>query len=180
MPASNNLARNLEREDQGRGPKLVIRANDPNWSPPAGKKLVLVDMDGTLADVTHRLHHVRGGGRRKNWKRFFEEMVKDRPNEIIAKWVRQLEPEYAVIIVSGRPANYARHTIEWLERYRIPFSGLLMRREGDFRADYIVKKEILDKLPKERIAFVIDDRASVCDMWRTSGLSCYQIAEGDF
>src|SRR3954465_46256 len=99
MSAARNIPLHLSFE--------ISQANDPGWSPPADKQLVLVDMDGTLADVSHRLHHVRGG-KRKNWKRFFEEMVSDRPNEVVAEWVRGLEPDYAVIIVSGRPANYGR------------------------------------------------------------------------
>jgi hypothetical protein len=144
----------------------------------AERKLVLVDMDGTLADVTHRLHHVRG--RKKNWKRFFGEMQHDPPNPVIAEWVRNLVPEYEVWIVSGRPDDYKDVTIDWLRRHHIPFSEIRMRRGGDFRPDHIVKKEILDSIGEERVAFVIDDRNSVCDMWRSSGLTCYQIAEGNF
>jgi hypothetical protein len=30
---------------------------------------VIVDIDGTLADLSHRLHHVRNGGH--NWDEFF-------------------------------------------------------------------------------------------------------------
>ena len=46
--------------------------------------MVLGDMGGTLADVSHRLHWVRGG--KKNWKKVFREMHKDPPNPSIAIW----------------------------------------------------------------------------------------------
>ncbi len=157
----------------------VIKANQPGWQLLPGRKFVIVDMDGTLADVTHRLHHIRGG-RKKNWKRFFEAMDADPPNQVIADWVQNLVPDYDVVIVSGRPEEYGERTISWLRRHAIPFSHLLMRRSGDHRPDYIVKQEILDTLPKEAVAFVIDDRSSVCQMWRRNGLRCFQIAEGNF
>jgi hypothetical protein len=56
-----------------------------------------------------------------------------------------------------------------------------MRKDGDFRADYIVKQEILDAhIPKDRVLFVLDDRQQVVDMWRRNGLMCFQVAEGNF
>jgi phosphoglycolate phosphatase-like HAD superfamily hydrolase len=143
------------------------------------RDLVLVDMDGTLADVSHRLHWIRGG-HKKNWKKFFQAMDKDAPNPVILEWVQNLVPEYSIAIVSGRPEDYRQATIDWLRRYRVPFSELHMRRAGDRRPDHIVKRELLDEIGEERVAFVIDDRNSVCDMWRSSGLTCYQIAEGNF
>ncbi len=156
-----------------------MEPNRPDWKPPEGKQLVFVDMDGTLADVTHRLHYIRGR-RKKNWIGFFRAMDADKPNPVVADWVRQLEPEFAVVIVSGRPAEYAANTVAWLKKNRIPFSHLLMRSTGDFRPDHIVKEELMRTLPRERIAFVIDDRASVCEMWRRNGLRCFQVAEGNF
>jgi len=182
-----------------------MEPNRRDWRAPGEHKLVLVDMDGTLADVTHRLHHIRpelgeraasAGPRersaraqrasakpskkKKNWPAFFRGMEKDAPNEVVAEWVRNLKPEYTVVILSGRPADYARQTVEWLRRHHIPFDHLLMRRAGDHRPDHIVKRELMHTLPRERIAFVIDDRASVCRMWRQEGLRVFQVAEGDF
>ena len=56
-----------------------------------------------------------------------------------------------------------------------------MRQDGDFRRDDIVKQEILDKyIDKDRVLFVLDDRDQVVDMWRRNGLTCFQVAEGDF
>ena len=146
---------------------------------PGERNVVLVDMDGTLADVGHRLHWIRGR-RRKNWKQFFRDMSKDPPNPVILDWVRNLVPEYIIFIVSGRPEEYRETTMAWLQRYEVPFSELHMRRSGDRRPDYIVKRELLDEIGEERVAFVIDDRNSVCDMWRSSNLSCYQVAEGNY
>ena len=73
---------------------------------PAGERnVVLADMDGTLADISQRLHCIRGGGK-KNWKRFLREMCKDLPNPVILEWVQNLVPECRIVIVLGRPDEY--------------------------------------------------------------------------
>ncbi len=142
------------------------------------RPIVLVDMDGTLADVRHRLHHIRQTGRKKDWKRFFAEMDADTPITDVVKWVRGLSPEHRIMIVTGRPEKFRPNTIDWLKRFDITWNDIFMRRNGDHRPDYVVKKEILESLgeARERIVLVIDDRPSVCDMWRTEGLNCHQVA----
>lgn len=140
------------------------------------RDLVLVDMDGTLADVSHRLHLLEG--KKKNWKQFFKLMDEDPPSEVVLQWVKNLSPEYKVIIVTGRPEEYRPNTEEWLRRHDVRYTDILMRRNGDHRPDYVVKKELLDEVPKDRVAFVIDDRHSVCDMWRGCGLRVFQVAVG--
>ncbi len=64
--------------------------------------------------------------------------------------------------------------------------NLHMREDGDFRKDSIIKEEILNKYLKDNnlkvddIAFVVDDRKKVVDMWRRRGITCLQCAEGHF
>jgi hypothetical protein len=133
-------------------------------------------MDGTLADSRHREHFVQD--RHKNWKKFFDAMDADRPNAAIADWVRELAQSYDIVIVTGRPQVYLQNTIDWLQRYSVPFSQILMRRQGDRRPDFVVKEEMLAGLGPECIAMVIDDRPSVCDMWERRGLRCHRVVEG--
>ena len=139
------------------------------------RKTVIVDMDGTLADVRHRLHFVEG--RKKNWKRFFAGMHKDPPNAEIVDMVRRLAADHQIVIVSGRPDHYQQVTEDWLRRYDVPYKEIHMRPSGDHRPDHIVKREILDRLLSsgKKIELVIDDRPSVCDMWRECGLQVHQV-----
>ncbi len=141
------------------------------------RQVVIVDMDGTLADVSHRLHHLNGP--KKNWKKFFALMNEDPPSQVVVDWVRNLPPDYDVVIVTGRPETYRAETEAWLDRHRISYSDIIMRRSGDHRPDYVVKKELLEKVGRDRVAFVIDDRASVCQMWRACGLRTFQVAVGE-
>jgi phosphatidate phosphatase APP1 len=141
------------------------------------KKTVIVDIDGTLADISHRKHHV--AGRRKRWGKFFREMDKDLPIPEVAAKVRQLSQDHTIILVSGRPEDYREVTEEWLRRHKIPYQQLFLRRSGDFRADDIVKQEILDRhLRKEDIKLVIDDRPRVIRMWRANGLEVEDVGDG--
>jgi FMN phosphatase YigB (HAD superfamily) len=146
----------------------------PNWQP--HRPIVLVDMDGTLADSRHREQFIHG--RSKNWPAFFAAMDADEPNVAIADWVRDLAQRYEIVIVTGRPQQYLPNTLAWLGKYRIPSSQILMRRSGDRRPDYVVKEEMLAALDPSQIAFVIDDRPSVCEMWERRGLRCHRVVLG--
>ena len=59
---------------------------------------------------------------------------------------------------------------------------LHMRKTGDSRKDCIVKKEIFDAEIKDKyyIEFILDDRDQVVKMWRSMGLTCLQVADGNF
>lgn len=149
-------------------------------------KAVIVDIDGTLSDATHRLHHITGG--QKDWDAFFEAMVHDGCHEAIAYLVGQLYAMNAIVFCSGRPENYRDQTLAWL-RDNLGFKAghprecpLYMRPADDRRPDYIVKRELLDQIRADGYEpwLVIDDRSSVVKMWRESGLTCLQCAEGDF
>lgn len=84
--------------------------------------------------------------------------------------------------MSGRPEPYRNRTKIWLESFDIKHKALFMRSDGDFRDDTIVKEELYRKfvLPDYDVAFVVDDRKKVVDMWRRLGLVCLQCAEGNF
>jgi len=144
------------------------------------RPIVIVDMDGTLADVGHRLHHIKGAGQ-KNWKAFFELMDDDPPNREVVDMVANYARDHEILIVTGRPETYRRRTADWLSRNAVPFSRIYMRPNGDHRPDYVVKKEILESLgsDKKSVALVIDDRPSVCDMWRSCGLKVHQVDTGE-
>ncbi len=142
---------------------------------------VIVDIDGTLADCSHRREHVANG--RKNWPAFFALMADD---TIIAP-IRRLcevlsDMDVAVVLCSGRPEGYREVTEAWLKRECVPYRSLYMRPEDDTRADYIVKAQLLAGIRQDGYEpfLVVDDRQSVVDMWRDNGLICLQCAPGNF
>jgi predicted kinase len=89
---------------------------------------------------------------------------------------------HTIIICSGRDQKDYRETHNWLTEHNVPFDGILMRPKGDKRKDSIVKQELYDNFIKGKynIKFVLDDRDQVVQMWRANGLTCHQVAEGNF
>ena len=142
------------------------------------KPIVLVDVDGTLADVRHRLHHIRGG-KKKNWKAFFAAMDRDKPIASTVAWVKALAEHHDIVVITGRPEEYRARTVAWLKQHEIPFADVFMRPDGDHRPDYEVKKEALLRWPKRRIKLVIEDRPPVCDMWLEQGIRCVLVESED-
>lgn len=132
------------------------------------EEIVLCDIDGTLADGTHREHFLHG--EKKDWQSYYALLSDDAPIDIICRWIYAEKHERTVILVSGRPDTYQNETIAWLDKHGIGYDYLLMRSGGDKRPDTQVKADILKLLPKEKIVCVIDDRPSVVRMWKENGL----------
>jgi FMN phosphatase YigB (HAD superfamily) len=145
------------------------------------EKAIIVDLDGTLCDVEHRVHHVQG--EKKNWKKFFDLMVHDDLNhwcfELMAAMALR---NYKILFVTGRDEAYRDPTEEWLKRHAVAYEHLFMRAAIDYRPDSDVKEEIYRELieKKYQVLFVVDDRKSVVERWREMGLVCLQCAPGEF
>ena len=137
------------------------------------KPYVLCDIDGTASDPAHRLHHVRGPGR-KDWGAFFAGCGADACHDDVAEILHALvAPGRRVIYVTGRPERQRRATLDWLRRHGWPEGPLHMRANNDFRTDDVVKEEILDrelKLTPADVLCVLDDRDRVVAMWRRTGV----------
>jgi hypothetical protein len=157
------------------------------------KNVIVCDLDGTLADCEHRVHHVQktdGSGlkRKPDWDAFYagipQDGVNPAVNAILYSVTAGHERPCEIIFCSGRPEKYRGMTVDWLSRVAHFYPSeytLLMRADGDYRSDDVVKQEILDKhIPKDRVLFVLDDRQRVVDMWRRNGLTCLQVAQGNF
>ena len=141
---------------------------------------VIVDMDGTLADCSARRKFIADG--RHDWENFEAHSFEDEPIWPIINLVAILEQAgFRILIVSGRHIDKTgKDTVAWLEKYGIHYNHIFMRQSGDNRPDDIIKQEILDKLPKDRIKYILDDRNRVVEMWRRNDLTCLQVAPGDF
>lgn len=145
------------------------------------KPCVIFDIDGTLADVEHRQVWVRDG--KKRWDKFNALMAEDAPKQDIIKLNHILYAAgQTIILCSGREEIHRDVTEKWLKDNDVKYHDLFMRRKMDFRKDSIVKKELLMDI--RAIGFepwiVFDDRNQVVDMWREEGLTCCQVAEGNF
>jgi predicted secreted acid phosphatase len=142
-------------------------------------EIVIFDIDGTLADVSERIHYFKK--KPKNWEGFFQGMAQDKA---IRSMVRLCSILYTsgveIILCSGRNESHRAQTVTWLAEQDVPYHSLLLRKDNDRRNDSIIKREMLATLDKNKILFVVEDRSRVVEMWRSEGLVCLQCGPGEF
>jgi phosphoglycolate phosphatase-like HAD superfamily hydrolase len=142
-------------------------------------EIAVFDIDGTLADVSERLHHIRT--KPKNWDAFFSAMAQDKAIASVVRLCNLLhDAGVRVVLCSGRPERYRTETATWLAREGVRFHELRLRRDGDRRSDTIAKREMLAGIERTRVLFIVEDRSSVVQMWRAQGFVCLQCAPGEF
>lgn len=140
-------------------------------------KYILVDVDGTLADCTHREHYVSSEGK-KDWQSFFSLSTFDPLREDVVKLIEEKYSGIPRVVVTAREESWRPHTEKWLREKGFQFENILMRKSGDKRADAIVKQEILDLYcDVDNVIAVIDDRPRVIEMWQANGLHVENVGE---
>ena len=147
--------------------------------------MYIFDIDGTLANADHRLHHILDDPKNPDWDTFFSLTHLDAPILpiiLITKvlW-RCLE---TVVLLTGRNERCREETEEWMKRFEVPYDQLIMRPLHDHRPDHIVKLELLDKnFTKEELSniqTIFEDRKCVTEAFRARGYHVCQVAEGDY
>jgi len=183
VPIEDCINRDTAR-DESVGP-IVIK----NMAIKAGIKkfekdsVALIDIDGTIADITHRLHFVKPGkGHKKDWKGFFESMDEDEVREDVKKDVMKLFNEgKTIIFMSGRPEKYREFTQRWLARNFLNiYYTIIMRKSTDKRHDDETKRDLFNEYfpDKSVIHVVFDDRPRVLRVWRELGLNVVDVGKG--
>lgn len=145
------------------------------------KPIIVWDLDGTLADGTHRLHllptrdkHLVG-----SWDEFNLACLNDKPIRDTIMLVNILYRNYYNVILTGRSDVAEALTVKWLGRQGVAYSELIMRPADDNRPDIVFKEEVLRKLGLERIQCCFDDAEHVVRHIRSLGLTCYQVTHYD-
>ncbi len=154
----------------------VIRDTWKKWLTPKPEKyewidglpfVVLSDMDGSLSLFDR--------DKKSPYNRDFEN---DELNVALASILRGNN----VILLSGRNEKFRKQTEEFLNKNNVEYLALFMRKDGDDRNDVIVKKEIFENeiRGKYNVKFIADDRNRLVSLWRSMGIPCFQVNDGDF
>ena len=148
--------------------------------------LIVFDIDGVVADNTHRLHHIKQ--KPKNWKRFNELLPDDtliKPTKTIYDAL-SASPYNTIVFVTGRSEDERKDTETWLGTNGFyKHDWLFMRRAKDYRPAPEVKREVLRKLENlygQKPDMVFEDSPRVNAMWREEGIWVYDCnqTEEDF
>ncbi len=125
--------------------------------------LAVFDVDGVLADVTHRRHHVLGP--RPSWDAFFAAAGDDPPlGTGVALALRAYAAGHEVVYLSGRPERLRRDTERWLVRHGLPHGEVLLRPDADRSPAARLKLAGLRRLSRrDDIALYVDDDAWVVE-----------------
>ena len=138
--------------------------------------LYVFDLDGTLADCTHRLHYLQQTP--PDWHAFFEACVNDPPIKWVLKLAKRMQNYGTLLILTGRTDKYRVQTEEWLRQY-LRFFELHMRAENDFRTDIVVKPELLKKVLDAHkyvsMEFIVEDKAEMAGAWRILGYNVLHV-----
>ena len=146
--------------------------------------IYIFDLDGTLCDISHRLHFITG--EKKDWNTFHKACYNDVPIFDAITIARALDTAGHIVVYStGRTTAIYNETIDWLKKYRLPNpQRVYMRPDGDHREDAIVKSELLDMInadyANEKLGGIFEDRQQVVDMYRKRGLRVFQVAKGAY
>ncbi|MCW2600664.1 MAG: hypothetical protein JWM02_2493 [Frankiales bacterium] len=128
----------------------------------------MFDIDGVLADVSHRVHLLEQ--RRPDWGAFFAAAVDDPALPEGLALVAEAAVECDVGYLTGRPEWCRRDTRDWLRAQGLPDGTLAMRANGDHRPARRVKPPLLRDLARGRtVAVVVDDDDQVCDAYQSAG-----------
>lgn len=128
-----------------------------------------------------RIHFVDSNGWKPDWDAFFEACDKDQPNHGVIEMYRFLMSHYRVYVFSGRSNAVEEKTLSWFYANEIPIPHVFrMRPDKDYTPDEQLKAKWLEEVGVDNVFCVFDDRQKVVDMWRSKGITCFQVAPGNF
>lgn len=148
------------------------------------KNWIVVDLDGTLCDCSHRVHWAQA----KQWDEFHSGIMEDRLHEDVARLIELFSEDCDVMICTGRNERYRDITEKWMSITGIAhhISAFLMRPDEDFTPDHELKVRLVAdyfgsiNFALGAVLMVLDDRDKVVQAWRDAGFRCWQVAAGAY
>jgi hypothetical protein len=152
-----------------------VAGPDKASAPAADRPVAVIDIDGVVADVRHRVHLV--DRQPKQWAKFFAAAAEDPPLAEGLALVAELAAANDIVWLTGRPERNRTATTAWLAAQGLPAGRLVMRPDRDFRPARITKRDELRRIRRTReITIVVDDDPAVVDVLRADGFPV-QLAE---
>lgn len=144
-------------------------------------KTVIFDIDGTLADVSHRVHLI------PDWDAFQQNHHLDKPIDAVIEIYHAFKKQdYDILFVTCRLEKERQATIDWMVKHITGLNEyildhtLIMRPDNDYISDVLLKEKVLKQLEDDgrEILFVVEDRKRVLDMWRENGVFTLDVSQG--
>ena len=154
--------------------------------------LVVFDLDGTIADVRHRMHHIKPNpshdpvtGKRvpRRYDLFHAACGQDGVIHPVAQIYEDFvrNPDVTVIVLSGRDHSEYDKTVYWFQTRGLLLPDELILKQGDQMVpDTEQKARIADELEAKygrKISMVFDDRDRVVKMWKERGTFVFNVEQ---
>lgn len=140
------------------------------------REAVLYDFHGTLVDVTS----VHGYLAQRKYEEFYLASLACPRIETTVLAARQShEAGYQNILFTGMPNEYRDGLLAWLGRHGVPIDLIDMRPTGDFRKDFIVKREMYLRTLDQgiRVVRAWDDNPVILDLWEEQAIPVVRVPE---
>jgi hypothetical protein len=136
---------------------------------------VLLDLDHTVSNAFWRDSMIGV----ESWDKYHEESQHDKPFKNVANLINSLASVgYVIIGITGRNEKFRQLTTNWLLKHRIDVDELLMRPDGNFEKNGIVKIKLIDdrfKKNYKEIQFLIDDNEDTILEFFKLGIATLQV-----
>lgn len=143
-------------------------------------KLWIFDIDGTLSDNEHRMHHIMEGNR--DWDTFFSLQYKDEPFDAVMEIFDTLSAAgHKCVIITARCERFRDVTLEWLNKHHkgtVKSEDVYMRPLNDRTDDDKIKIDILNKILYDNVQYrvmgIFEDRHRIIDAYRDAGYYVFE------
>jgi hypothetical protein len=136
------------------------------------RPLIISNLDGTIADIRHRIHLREAG----DWIGFHQFACTDSYNHGLVNMLRQVDADIA--ICAGRPHEMHGTTERWLFDNDIPYTNLHLRSPLCFDTDEVFKFEVWRQNYQDReIWFALESNDKAAEMWRSNDIHCWQVGK---
>ncbi len=143
--------------------------------------------DGSYHSIDTQYHKLTQKAWEPDWQAFYEACDKDKPIQpviqIFNNFWQNRTGDLDVVIFSGRCESVKEKTYQWIDKHLDcgeTYPAIRMRPVGDHTPDHDLKERWLDEAldTHATIDFVVDDRQSVCQMWRRRGIFVFDVSQG--
>lgn len=145
------------------------------------RPIILVDIDGTLVDNSHRRHLIPKENFRDpySWEAYNKACADDIPIHENLTTVRTLiDSGFLAVFVTSRGASSKFETQEQLRSMHLPVSPLIMRPMDELRPPHEWKAVVAEAVANYygyKITAAIEDDPRVCQAYREQGIAVAQV-----
>ena len=153
---------------------------------PMIERFIVIDIDGTIADSSHRQHYLESNP--ANWNSFFSdsEILNDEPIYPVIDLCRSLVAVFRAtpVFLTGRPEYTRRATAKWLSAHMgndiVSNCVLFMRPSENRQCSYLFKQDCIQNLELSQIICCVEDNTRCGLAFKELGLQVLQVANHDY